>query len=154
MGLAVRACKGDCDRAQVLGITNYSQWAGAAQVRGCMAASEAARGALQVFPLTASPTCRTPPFDCGMVPMQRQKTPCSVHWLARETAANGWCWGQAAALRRLEELAHVGLMERLDDSIASLAAGLGMRFHGPAWKVHALRRHACLGSSKDWCMYA
>ena len=48
--LAWEACEGCATAAaQVLGVTNYSQWAGAAEVRGCMAASEAARGALQVL---------------------------------------------------------------------------------------------------------
>lgn len=42
---------------------------------------------------------------------------------------------QAAALARLRALAHVGLTERLEESIASLAASLGLRMDGPAWKV-------------------
>ena len=29
----------------------------------------------------------------------------------------------------------MGVTEQLDDSIASLAAGLGIKFSGPAWKV-------------------
>jgi len=49
---------------------------------------------------------------------------------------------QAAALARLRALAHVGLTERLEESIASLAASLGLRMDGPAWKV-CWHRSAC-----------
>ena len=43
----------------------------------------------------------------------------------------------ALALARLRSLAHVGLTERLPESVASLAASLGLRMGGPAWKVGA-----------------
>lgn len=42
---------------------------------------------------------------------------------------------RALALARLAGLAHVGLTERLPESVASLAASLGLRMDGPAWKV-------------------
>ncbi|KAK9823003.1 hypothetical protein WJX81_005071 [Elliptochloris bilobata] len=42
---------------------------------------------------------------------------------------------QALALERLRGLAHVGLTERLPESVASLAASLGLRMDGPAWKA-------------------
>ena len=45
----------------------------------------------------------------------------------------------AIALARLRGLAHVGLTERLPESVASLAASLGLRMDGPAWKVGARR---------------
>ena len=44
---------------------------------------------------------------------------------------------RAIALARLRGLAHVGLTERLPESVASLAASLGLRMDGPAWKVGA-----------------
>lgn len=49
------------------------------------------------------------------------------------------------ALARLAGLAHVGLTERLAESVASLAASLGLRMDGPAWKVGAcfLNAKAC-----------
>ena len=46
---------------------------------------------------------------------------------------------RALALARLRGLAHVGLTERLPESVASLAASLGLRMDGPAWKVGARR---------------
>jgi hypothetical protein len=42
---------------------------------------------------------------------------------------------QRLALRRLETFAHVGLMEDLENSILSLAALMGLKMRGPAWKV-------------------
>ena len=42
---------------------------------------------------------------------------------------------QEAAIARLETFAHVGLMEDLDGSILSLAASVGLKLDGPAWKV-------------------
>jgi len=42
---------------------------------------------------------------------------------------------QAEAIARLDTFAHVGIMEDLDGSILSLAASMGLKLDGPAWKV-------------------
>ena len=42
---------------------------------------------------------------------------------------------QQLALQKLQDFAHVGVMERLEDSIRSLAAAMGLKMRGPAWKV-------------------
>ena len=42
---------------------------------------------------------------------------------------------QAAAIARLDTFAHVGIMEDLEGSILSLAASMGLKLGGPAWKV-------------------
>ena len=42
---------------------------------------------------------------------------------------------QAAAVARLDTFAHVGIMEDLEGSILSLAASMGLKLAGPAWKV-------------------
>ena len=75
---------------QVLGLTNYSRWPGAADLRRCLHASPAAQELL---------------LD--------------------------------AALTRLETFVHVGLFDRLFDSITSLAATLGMPLEGPSWEVRS-----------------
>ncbi len=52
---------------------------------------------------------------------------------------------QAAAIARLDTFAHVGIMEDLEGSILSLAASMGLKLAGPAWKV------SCLLSSHKAC---
>ena len=42
---------------------------------------------------------------------------------------------QTAAIARLDTFAHVGIMEDLEGSILSLAASMGLKLAGPAWKV-------------------
>ncbi|CAL5225562.1 g8401 [Coccomyxa viridis] len=42
---------------------------------------------------------------------------------------------QAAAIARLDTFAHVGIMEDLEGSILSLAASMGLKLGGPAWKA-------------------
>ncbi|BDA40770.1 Protein-tyrosine sulfotransferase [Coccomyxa sp. Obi] len=42
---------------------------------------------------------------------------------------------QQLALQKLQDFAHVGVMERLEDSIRSLAAAMGLKMRGPAWKA-------------------
>jgi hypothetical protein len=55
---------------------------------------------------------------------------------------------QEAAIARLSTFAHVGIMEDLDASMLSLAASMGLKLDGPAWKViplpicNVLRREA------------
>lgn len=44
---------------------------------------------------------------------------------------------QQMALQQLEAFAHVGIMERLEDSIMSLAAAMGLKLEAPAWKVRS-----------------
>ncbi len=46
---------------------------------------------------------------------------------------------QQLALQKLQDFAHVGVMERLEDSIRSLAAAMGLKMRGPAWKVCCCR---------------
>lgn len=45
---------------------------------------------------------------------------------------------QEAAIARLGTFAHVGIMEDLDGSMLSLAASMGLKLDGPAWKVICL----------------
>lgn len=42
---------------------------------------------------------------------------------------------QQLALQKLEAFAHVGITERLEESILSLAAAMHLKMKGPAWKV-------------------
>ena len=42
---------------------------------------------------------------------------------------------QHLALQKLEAFAHVGITERLTESILSLAAAMQLKMQGPAWKV-------------------
>ena len=54
---------------------------------------------------------------------------------------------QEAAIARLETFAHVGLMEDLDGSILSLAASVGLKLDGPAWKVASPPSHMVASAS-------
>ena len=74
--------------AQVLGLTSYSRWEGAAELRRCLPTSVKARQ------------------------------------LLLETA-----------LHRLDRFLHVGIFDRLEESIASLAATLNISLSGPSWVV-------------------
>ncbi len=62
---------------------------------------------------------------------------------------------QAAAIARLDTFAHVGIMEDLEGSILSLAASMGLKLGGPAWKVACLYipvRACCHGCAILWEM--
>ena len=64
---------------------------------------------------------------------------------------------QEAAIARLETFAHVGLMEDLDGSILSLAASVGLKLDGPAWKVASPPSNsiasACWGQGECLCIH-
>ena len=84
--------------AQVLGLTSYSRWEGAAELRRCLPASAEAQD------------------------------------LLLETA-----------LHRLDRFLHVGIFDRLEDSIAALAATLNISLQGPSWVVRHLSHHSMMG---------
>ena len=73
---------------QVLGLTAYSQWQGATELRQCLPGSPEARTILQDL-----------------------------------------------ALERLENFVHVGVSERLEESISSLAAALEIDIEASSWAV-------------------
>jgi hypothetical protein len=74
--------------------------------------------------------------------------------LRRCAAADGGAAGrlQAAALGRLAGLAHVGLTERLQESVASLAASMDLRMGGPAWKARPAAGRAALRAGRQPCV--
>ncbi|KAL4420062.1 hypothetical protein ABPG77_004327 [Micractinium sp. CCAP 211/92] len=87
---------------QVLGLTNYSYWPVAEQLRHCVRSS----------------------------------------WVAREMLL-------ALATKRLKRMAHVGLTERLDESVTSMAADLGLDFSGPAYKYTSASAFSYDGGEVD-----
>ncbi|KAL4457850.1 hypothetical protein ABPG75_012715 [Micractinium tetrahymenae] len=87
---------------QVLGLTNYSYWPEAGELRRCVRSS----------------------------------------WVAREMLL-------ALATKRLRRMAHVGLTERLDESVVSMAADLGLNFSGPAYKYTSASAFSYDGGAVD-----
>ena len=75
----------------MLGLTNYSMWPEAKELRWCLPGSPAAQEALLQL-----------------------------------------------ALERLDHFAHVGVFDRLEDSMVSLAATVGIDFEGESWSVRRL----------------
>lgn len=55
----------------------------------------------------------------------------------------------ALATKRLKRMAHVGLTERLDESVVSMAADLGLNFSGPAYRYTSASAFSYDGGEVD-----